>query len=340
MVIKENFFQRFKESFLLLMMAALILPAVANAAAPINVAGVYEYDGKPNGVRKQMYLTLDFINGTPDFTQVFSGKESSFKRLPKDFMNAKKLTKNFSGSSAPGFGKYREKFLFSNTEEFKLTNPRLDNGLIVVDWTNAAGDKGECRIAVGADRRLRIMGLTKLTRDFSPDEIDLELVEDRLPLGVEPFVSPADAYAYLVSECEKSMVTPKVQTFDPEIPTEVVWAEQNGNSIEVKLKMKNKSNYDVLDIVVADSWTDQTSAEIKDGGVLNKYRVKAPGTIGDKPAVRAKKGEWVNFSIIFEGVDGKVDYLRSLKFDNNIAGGFFQDNRITTIENLPVHQKR
>lgn len=49
------------------------VPAVF-AAYPINVAGVYEYDAKPNGV-KQMYMTLDFINSTSDITQVFTKKE-------------------------------------------------------------------------------------------------------------------------------------------------------------------------------------------------------------------------------------------------------------------------
>lgn len=75
---------------------------LALAAEPINLAGTYECNSNPQSVRKQMYLTIDFLNRqVPDFTQVFTTKESSFKLLPKDFMNAKKLKKNFAGQKAP-----------------------------------------------------------------------------------------------------------------------------------------------------------------------------------------------------------------------------------------------
>lgn len=324
----------------ILVLATCLIPQSSFAADPINVAGVYECDAKPNGVRKQMYLTLDFINGTPDFTQVFTEKESSFKRLPKDFMNAKKLSRSFGGSKAPGFGKFREKYLFANTDEFKLTNPRLEDGIIIADWTTDRGDKGECQIIVNEDRSLRILGLTKLSRELSPDDIEIGLVEDRLPQGATPFVSPKEAVDFVMGEYEKSRVTPKVTTFDPEIITEVVKAEQKGNRIEVKLRMKNMSNYDALTIVVADQSEDRTYAETKDGTMLKNFKPQTPGTVSDKPAVKAKKGEWVNFSIIFDGVDKKVDYLSNMKFDNYLAGGFFMDNHITTIENLPVFQTR
>ena len=317
-----------------------LMPSLSSAAEPINVAGVYECDTKIEGVRKQMYLTLDFINGTPDFTQVFKEKESSFKRLPKDFMNAKKLSRSFGGSVAPGFGKYKEKFLFSNTDEFKLTNPRIEDGIIIADWITARGEKGECRIVVLEDRSLRILGLTASPRDLSPDDIEIGLVEDRLPQGAIPFVSPKDAVDFVMSEYEKTRVTPKVTSFDPEIATEVVKAEQKGDRIEVKLRMKNNSNYEMLRIVVADKSQERTYAETKDGMVLRNFRPQTPSWVGDKPAVHAKKGEWVNFSIIFDGVDRKVDYLSNLKFDNSLAGGFFMDNVITSIDNIPVFQTR
>ncbi len=325
----------------ILVFAMWLIPSLASGSEPINVAGVYECDMKPNGVRKQMYLTIDFINGnTPDFTQVFTEKESNFKRLPKDFMNAKKLSRSFGGSKAPGFGKFREKYLFANTDEFKLTNPRLEDGIIIADWITDRGDKGECQIIVNEDRSLRILGLTKLSRELSPDDVEIGLVEDRLPQGATPFVSPKEAVDFVMGEYEKTRVTPKVTTFDPEIITEVVKAEQKGNSIEVKLRMKNMSNYDALTIVVGDQSQDRTYAETKDGMVLKNFRPQTPGSVGDKPAVKAKKGEWVNFSIIFDGVDKKVDYLSNMKFDNYLAGGFFMDNNITTIENLPVFQTR
>lgn len=317
-----------------------LMPSLSSAAEPINVAGVYECDTKSEGVKKQMYLTLDFINGTPDFTQVFKEKESSFKRLPKDFMNAKKLSRSFGGSIAPGFGKFREKFLFSNTDEFKLTNPRLEDGIIIADWVTANGEKGECRIVVLEDRSLRILGLTASPRDLSPDDIEIGLVEDRLPQGAIPFVSPKEAVDFVIGEYEKTRVAPKIKSFDADIATEVVKAEQKGDRIEVKLRLKNNSNYDMLRIVVADKGMENTYAETKDGVVFRNFRAQTPAWVGDKPAVHAKKGEWVNFSIVFDGVDRKVDYLSNLKFDNYLAGGFFIDNPITTIENLPVFQTR
>ncbi len=326
---------------LMLFLLMWLTPAISSAADPINVAGVYEYDSKPNGVRKQMYLTIDFVNQqVPDFTQVFTEKESNFRRLPKDFMNAKKLTRSFGGSKAAGFGKFREKYLFANTDEFKLTNPRLEDGIIIADWITDRGDKGECQIVVNEDRSLRILGLTKLSRDISPDNIEIGLVEDRLPQGVTPFVSPKEAVDFVVGEYEKTRVTPKVTNFDPEIITEVVKAEQKGNRIEVKLRMKNNSQYDGVSIVVADPDQERTYAETKDGTTLRNFRAQTPGSVGDKPALKAKKGEWVNFSIIFDGVDKKVDYLSNMKLDNYLAGGFLMDNNITTIENIPVFQTR
>ena len=56
--------------------------------------------------------------------------------LPSDFMRAKKLSREFKGTTAPGFGKYRHHMLFSSSEEFRITNPRLKKGIILVEWEN------------------------------------------------------------------------------------------------------------------------------------------------------------------------------------------------------------
>lgn len=85
-----------------------LLPGTA-AQAQINLAGVYELNRKVDISVHQMYLELDFVNSRPDFTQSFSGQKASFKYLPADFMNAKKLKQNFKGTTAPGFARYREK---------------------------------------------------------------------------------------------------------------------------------------------------------------------------------------------------------------------------------------
>ncbi len=96
----------------------------------------------------------------------------------------------------------------------------------------------------------------------------------------------------------------------------------------------------MLNIVVGDQRESNTFAKSKDGKVMRSFRPVTQGTVGDKPAVQAKKGEWVEFAIVFDEVNGTVDYLSTLKFDNYLAGGFFMDNHITAIENIPVFQYR
>ncbi len=341
---KANFFPKnsFKRMGAMILLALCLIPSLVFAAEPINVAGVYECDMKSNGVRKQMYLTLDFVNGnTPDFTQVFTEKESSFRRLPKDFMNAKKLTRTFGGSKAPGFGKYKEKLLFANTEEFKLTNPRVENGVIKADWINAKGGKGECIIMVNEDRSLRILGLTKYTRDLSPDDIEMGLVEDRLPAGVQPFISPKEIVAYYLKEDEKTRVTPKVTPYWEGVDVQVVRAEQKGNTIEVKMRMRinAEAKYEKLYVYVAQTDLNQTFAETKDGKRLTNYKSDTPGEIGDQAVVPVYKDKWTDYSIYFTDVPGTVDYITTMKYDNYISAFFF-DNHLTIIENLPVFQSR
>lgn len=117
---------------LLFAIVCLLIGQISHAQ--VNLAGVYEGEMNDNITRKRMYANLDFLNEVPDFTQIFKEKTAAMKILPSDFMNAKKLKKNFSGQTAPGFIRYNSKTLFSSTEELKLTNPRIENGVLTAEW--------------------------------------------------------------------------------------------------------------------------------------------------------------------------------------------------------------
>lgn len=312
-----------------------------SAAEPIGLAGVYECNSDPESIRKQMYLTIDFMNcDVPDFTQVFTTKENSFRFLPKDFMNAKKLKKYFSGQKAPGFGKYRSKYVFSNTSEFKLTNPRIKDGVIMADWVDNDGAKGECTIIANPDRTIRILGLTELTRDFSPDNITLTMVEDRLPEGSEPFVTPPAVASYFLKEAEKRASKPKVTSFDKQQEIKVTSARQIGNKVEIEMKLRNKSEYESLTIAVCQEFGDESYAVDSEGKTYTPDDISAqtPGTHGGNAAIKAEKGKWVPFTVTIDNVDGRPDWFKKVGVFFNIAGGFFMDNRIALIENLPVSQ--
>ncbi len=175
----------------ILTLAALTL--FGSLSAQINLAGTYEGEMNDNITRKRMYANLDFINGVPDFTQIFTAKEAPLKILPKDFMNAKKLKKNFAGQTAPGFIRYNSKTIFSDTEEIKLTNPRLENGVLFADWVNHDGKQGKCVIIANNDNTIQILGLTTLDTDFGPDNLILTRTESKLPEGAQPYVTTPDA---------------------------------------------------------------------------------------------------------------------------------------------------
>lgn len=168
------------KAFRSLCMAVMTLSATG-AFAAIPLAGIYEMNDKADGSKHQMYLELDFINSRPDFTQTFTTKRSEFKLLPSDFMRAKKLSREFKGTTAPGFGKYRHHMLFSSSEEFRITNPRLKKGIILVDWENTLGNKGEGIIIPQPDGSLVTYGLTTFDRLIGPDGHKLTLVKSLLP---------------------------------------------------------------------------------------------------------------------------------------------------------------
>lgn len=160
---------------------AVMTVTATGASASIPLAGIYEMNDKEDMSKHQMYLELDFINSRPDFTQTFTTKRSEFKLLPSDFMRAKKLSREFKGTTAPGFGKYRHHMLFSSSEEFRITNPRLKKGIILVEWENTLGKKGEAIIIPQPDGSLVTYGLTTFDRLIGPDGHKLTLVKSLLP---------------------------------------------------------------------------------------------------------------------------------------------------------------
>lgn len=184
------------------------------AQEKMNLAGVYEANLKDGISSKMMYAVLDFNSfAAKDFTQLFTEKTAQFKQLPEDFMNAKKLKRSFAGTTAAGFVKFRSKTLFSFTEELKLTNPRIENGMIVADWQNSAGTKGTCGIIVNDDNSIEFIGLTNLERSLGPDKLTVTCVEDRSQAELPRTKSTSEAIKrYLEAYNPRPEVIPAVQS--------------------------------------------------------------------------------------------------------------------------------
>lgn len=198
----------------------ILLCTCTAAKAQIRLAGIYELNKKIDGETYQMYLELDFVNQRPDFTQTFTAKTATFKLLPADFMNVKKLTKSFRGTKAPGFGRFRDKSFLSLTEEFRITNPHSKGGVILAEWENELGKKGKVVIIPDTDGALVTYGLTDFSnRKFSPDGLRIELVKDLLPENGEPrwtgaltatpptdgTTPPADPYKPMKEKCKTDL---------------------------------------------------------------------------------------------------------------------------------------
>ncbi len=71
--------------------------------------------------------------------------------------------------------------LFSSSEEFRITNPRLKKGIILVEWENTLGKKGEAIIIPQPDGSLVTYGLTTFDWLIGPDGHKLTLVKSLLP---------------------------------------------------------------------------------------------------------------------------------------------------------------
>lgn len=176
---------------------AALAASFSGINAKVTLSGVYEgFDKNDQGETRQLYMILDFEKGTPDFTQIFTTKESEFKMLPKDFMNAKKLNKAFAGTTAPGFAKFRDKVLFiANSEEVKITNPRSKRGIIICDWTNPRGETGKFAIIPLDNNAITTYGLTSFDQKISPNGLRLELVKSTTTNGKPGGLAPLSGKA-------------------------------------------------------------------------------------------------------------------------------------------------
>lgn len=226
----------------LLFIGALICLEMPIHAQNMNLAGVYEANTKANGGVRQLYAVLDFnTSQAKDFTQLFTGKTAQFKLLPEDFMNVKKLKKRFAGSTAAGFVRYREKYLLALTEELKLTNPRIEAGMIMADWENHSGVKGTCGIIVKEDNSIEFVGLTSLDRDLNPDGLTVTCVEDRCLSDVPRAKGTPEGVEHFVQEYEKRFMKTAVASCDPEIKVEFKGCEQVGRQAQIHLLITNQS---------------------------------------------------------------------------------------------------
>lgn len=226
----------------LLFIGALICSEMPIQAQNMNLAGVYEANTKANGGVRQIYAVLDFnTSQVKDFTRLFTDKTAQFQLLPEDFMNAKKLKKTFSGSTAAGFVKYRERFLLAITEELKLTNPRMEAGMIVADWENHSGAKGTCGIIVKEDNSIEFVGLTSLERNLNPDGLIVTCVEDRCLTDVPRAKGTPEGVEHFVREYEKRFIKTAVTSCDPEIKVEFKGCEQVGRQAQIHLLITNQS---------------------------------------------------------------------------------------------------
>ncbi len=225
--------------------------------AQINIAGVYEGQMNDNITRKRMYLNVDFINNVPDFTRIFTEKQAPLNILPKDFMNAKKLKKQFAGQMAPAFARYNSKTIFSETEEIKIFNPTIENGIVTAEWENHEGAKGRCFIIIHPDRSLQILGLTTLHPDLGPDNLVLSLQEDKLPAGATPYITPSELLPLINKRyCREILWKAKVNRSNgiPHIPlsVDVSKVRRIGNNVLVPVTWNNKNSKPIqlaLDII-------------------------------------------------------------------------------------------
>lgn len=214
-----------KKLTILIGAALLLLPVICRSQQKINLAGVYEANTKLDIGTKQLYAVLDFnTSNVPDFTVLFPEKTAKFALLPEDFM--KKVTQNFQGRKAAGFVKYRSKFLFNLTEQLCLTNPRLENGVITVDWEDELQRKGTCTLMVHADKSIQFTNLGAFEGTTRPDGLVITCVEDRSlkeMLKVEP--EKIDS-----------------KTFDVKNPFKGEWfTELNGMKMTVRLDLYEKT---------------------------------------------------------------------------------------------------
>ena len=320
----------------LLSVGALICSEAHTQAQNMNLAGVYEANEKANGGVRQLYAVLDFnTSQAKDFTQLFTGKTAQFQLLPEDFMNVKKLKKRFAGNTSAGFVRYREKFLLAITEELKLTNPRLEAGMIVADWENHSGVKGTCGIIVKEDKSIEFVGLTNLNRDLNPDGLTVACVEDRCLADVPRAKGTPEGVEHFVREYEKRFIKTTVTSCDPEIKVEFKGCEQVGQLVQIHLLITNQSQ---MEFKMAVDGTESMATD-KEGNIYKNITFNFGEQSGNgKANCFMAKATPVKCTVIIPVKNGRVHLFNKVTIRSyGMGSAIFTGNHLQ-LDNVPVMQ--
>ena len=320
----------------LLSVGALICSEAHTQAQNMNLAGVYEANEKANGGVRQLYAVLDFnTSQAKDFTQLFTGKAAQFQLLPEDFMNVKKLKKRFAGNTSAGFVRYREKFLLAITEELKLTNPRLEAGMIVADWENHSGVKGTCGIIVKEDKSIEFVGLTNLNRDLNPDGLTVACVEDRCLADVPRAKGTPEGVEHFVREFEKRFIKTTVTSCDPEIKVEFKGCEQVGQLVQIHLLITNQSQ---MEFKMAVDGTESMATD-KEGNTYKDITFNFGEQSGNgKANCFMAKATPVKCTVIIPVKNGRVHLFNKVTIRSyGMGSAIFTGNHLQ-LDNVPVMQ--
>lgn len=320
----------------LLSVGALICSEAHTQAQNMNLAGVYEANEKANGGVRQLYAVLDFnTSQAKDFTQLFTGKTAQFQLLPEDFMNVKKLKKRFAGNTSAGFVRYREKFLLAITEELKLTNPRLEAGMIVADWENHSGVKGTCGIIVKEDKSIEFVGLTNLNRDLNPDGLTVACVEDRCLADVPRAKGTPESVEHFVREYEKRFIKTTVTSCDPEIKVEFKGCEQVGQLVQIHLLITNQSQ---MEFKMAVDGTESMATD-KEGNTYKDITFNFGEQSGNgKANCFMAKATPVKCTVIIPVKNGRVHLFNKVTIRSyGMGSAIFTGNHLQ-LDNVPVMQ--
>lgn len=320
----------------LLSVGALICSEAHTQAQNMNLACVYEANEKANGGVRQLYAVLDFnTSQAKDFTQLFTGKTAQFQLLPEDFMNVKKLKKRFAGNTSAGFVRYREKFLLAITEELKLTNPRLEAGMIVADWENHSGVKGTCGIIVKEDKSIEFVGLTNLNRDLNPDGLTVACVEDRCLADVPRAKGTPEGVEHFVREYEKRFIKTTVTSCDPEIKVEFKGCEQVGQLVQIHLLITNQSQ---MEFKMAVDGTESMATD-KEGNTYKDITFNFGEQSGNgKANCFMAKATPVKCTVIIPVKNGRVHLFNKVTIRSyGMGSAIFTGNHLQ-LDNVPVMQ--
>ena len=320
----------------LLSVGALICSEAHTQAQNMNLAGVYEANEKANGGVRQLYAVLDFnTSQAKDFTQLFTGKTAQFQLLPEDFVNVKKLKKRFAGNTSAGFVRYREKFLLAITEELKLTNPRLEAGMIVADWENHSGVKGTCGIIVKEDKSIEFVGLTNLNRDLNPDGLTVACVEDRCLADVPRAKGTPEGVEHFVREYEKRFIKTTVTSCDPEIKVEFKGCEQVGQLVQIHLLITNQSQ---MEFKMAVDGTESMATD-KEGNTYKDITFNFGEQSGNgKANCFMAKATPVKCTVIIPVKNGRVHLFNKVTIRSyGMGSAIFTGNHLQ-LDNVPVMQ--